>query len=568
MGRVEGADTASYRSVGGSPGARELFLSVPPLQLTLGFVGRSIGQRVAALAVPAVRPRLAERVRRRVVPSVALVLTASGCASLPPRDPATSFEVAAAPAPTGTLRDYAQRIAPALGDAGTAHWLLDRSELALNARLALTDGAAETLDVQYFLWQNDASGKLLALRLLEAASRGVRVRLLLDDFAVSKNGAMVAWLDAHPAIEVRVFNPWASRDSMFGVAVEFLARTKTLNRRMHNKVYIADGQFAIVGGRNIGDRYFGLYEPFVEDDLDVLVAGALVADVSASFDDFWNSPATYPIALLDRRSADKAAAAGPRVAEEIAAAPPQLAAFVGNPTDWATFFDGLLSTFAAGPAALFHDAADPADARGRLKQRLKDLVASAQHEVLISSPYFIPDAEFRDLIRTLVARGVRVAIVTNSLASNNHVVAHTGYKHLRRDVLEAGAELYELRVDAAVRAAYSTPPTEAQAVGLHAKAVVVDGRRTFVGSPNIDPRSLEINTEVGVATESEAFARAVAALIVRDMAPENAWRVTLDADGRLMWSSGAGVVQRQPATGFAQRAVEFLLNLLPLKDQS
>jgi cardiolipin synthase C len=543
-------------------------LSVPPLQLTLGFVGRSIGQRVAALAAPAVLARLAERVRRRVIPSVALVLTASGCASLPPRDPATSFEVAAAPATAGTLRDYAERIAPALGDAGTAHWLLDRSELALNARLALTDGAAETLDVQYFLWQNDASGKLLALRLLEAASRGVRVRLLLDDFAVSKNGAMVAWLDAHPSIEVRVFNPWASRDSMFGVAVEFLARTKMLNRRMHNKVYIADGRFAIVGGRNIGDRYFGLYEPFVEDDLDVLVAGALVADVSASFDDFWNSPATYPIALLDRRSADKAAAAGPQVAQEIAAAPPQLAAFARNPTDWATFFDGLLSAFAAAPATLFHDAADPADARGRLKQRLQDLVASAQHEVLISSPYFIPDAEFRELIRTLVARGVRVAIVTNSLASNNHVVAHTGYKHLRRDVLDAGAELYELRVDAAVRAAYSTPPTEAQAVGLHAKAVVVDGRRAFVGSPNIDPRSLEINTEVGVATESEAFARAVAALIVRDMAPENAWRVTLDADGRLMWSSGAGVVQRQPATGFAQRAVEFLLNLLPLKDQS
>jgi cardiolipin synthase C len=494
-----------------------------------------------------------------------LALVLSGCATLPPHPPA-GLEVTAPPATGGPLHDYAERIGAALGSGATAHWLLDRSDLAMNARLALADEAVATLDVQYFLWQNDASGALLAQRLLDAANRGVKVRLLLDDFAVSKSGALVARLDAHPSIEVRVFNPWASRGSMFGVAVEFLARTKTLNRRMHNKAYIADGRFAIVGGRNIGDRYFGLYEPFVEDDLDVLVCGSVVADVTASFEEFWDSPATYPIALLESRVAKEPVGPGARFQETIAAAGPRLAAFVAS-EDWRPFFDGLLGTVAAGLTTLFHDEADAAEPRS-LYPRLEELVATAQREVLISSPYFIPDARFRELIHRLVARGVRVAILTNSLASNNHVVAHTGYKQWRHEVLQAGAELYEFRVDAAVLGEYSTPPTIAKAIGLHAKAIVVDGQRTFVGSPNVDPRSLEINTELGIATDSEDFARKVAALIARDMGPENAWRVTMDASGTLTWTSGAGVVQRQPATGFSQRAVEFLLNLLPLKDQS
>ena len=490
----------------------------------------------------------------------------SGCATLPPAGP-PAVEAAASPATTGLLHEYAGKIGAALGSTGTAHWLLDRNDVALNARLALADAAVATLDVQYFLWQDDASGDLLAQRLLDAGNRGVKVRLLLDDFAVSKNGTLVARLETHPSIEARVFNPWASRSSMVGFAIEYLARTKTLNRRMHNKTYIADGRFAIVGGRNVGDRYFGLYEPFVEDDLDVLVTGAVVADVSSSFDEFWNSPATYRIALLEPRVAEHSAGADARLAETIAAAGSRLAAFPARPTDWTAFFNGLLGTFAAGQATLFHDSADAARPNGRLSQRLKDLVSSAQREVLISSPYFIPDAEFVERIRALSARGVRVAIVTNSLASNNHVVAHTGYKHWRSDVLRAGAELYELRVDAAVRGEYATAPTLAKAVGLHAKAIVVDGHLTFVGSPNIDPRSLEINTEIGVATDSEAYGRRVGALVERDMAPENAWRVAIEPDGSLAWSSGAGVVRRQPATGFAQRAVEFLLNLLPLKGQ-
>ena len=480
------------------------------------------------------------------------------------------MEEAPAPALTGPLHDAAAKVTAKLGRAETAHWLLDRSDTALNARLALADAAATTLDVQYFVWQNDASGALLALRLVDAAGRGVKVRLLLDDFGVSKSGAMVTWLDSHPGIEVRVFNPWASRDSLVGFTFEFLARAKALNRRMHNKTLIADGRFAILGGRNIGDRYFGLYAPFVEDDLDVLVAGALVADVSTSFAAFWNSAAAYPVGLLGKAPETvDAATAEARFAANVAAAAPRLEAFPARAGDWTAFFDGLATTYAPGPAELYADSPDLADPNQvRLYPRFKELVASAQHEVLISSPYFIPDAEFRELLATLVARGVRVAIVTNSLATNNHVVAHTGYKRWRRDVLRTGAELYELRIDAAALTRYVTPPTMSAGIGLHSKAVVVDRRRAFIGSPNVDRRSMVLNTEIGLAADSEELARRLAALLERDMAPENAWRVTMDADGWLLWTSGAGTVTRQPATGFTQRAEEFLLNLLPLKDQS
>ncbi len=208
------------------------------------------------------------------------------------------------------------------------------------------------------------------------------------------------------------------------------------------------------------------------------------------------------------------------------------------------------------------------EARPRLYDDFKALVASARSEVMISSPYFIPDAEFRGLIRDLVARGVRVVVVTNSLETNNHVVAHTGYRRWRREILAAGVELYELRSDAEALSAYVTPPTQSSRLGLHTKAVVVDGERAFVGSPNVDPRSMVLNTEIGVLGEGPEFTARVAALIERDISPANAWRVTMDDEGWLQWRNADEVVRRQPAKGFGQRAIEFLLNLLPLKYQA
>lgn len=500
--------------------------------------------------------------------AVGVAVALVGCVA-PPRQSERLSERAPPPASSGPLYDYDRQIEARLGADQSAYWLLDRSRSALDARLAITDTAVSTLDIQYFIWQEDATGSLLAAHVLAAADRGVKVRLLLDDLAVSISNSDLLKLDGHPGIEVRVYNPWVSRRLLAGKAVEYLFHIRRLNHRMHNKTYIADGRFAIIGGRNIGDRYFGLYRRLVQSDLDALIAGPAASSIESSFDAYWNSGRSYPAALVQpSRVAQPLAAVRAKIAEKVAERSASLRSFPLKPADWDDYFMGLIGTFAAGETTLLYDPPDSgALSAPTLYPGFKAMVASARREVLISSPYLVPDAEFRKLLRELVARGVRVEVVTNSLATNNHAIAHTGYKRWRRDLLADGVRLYELREHAALRAEYVTPPVSATNLGLHTKAVVVDRRLVFVGSPNVDPRSMVINTEIGVVVRSEELARRLSAIIERDMAPENAWRVTLDAQGFLVWSSGKRVVYRQPARGFAQRFFEFVLNLLPLKTQ-
>ncbi|MEO8466711.1 MAG: phospholipase D family protein [Gammaproteobacteria bacterium] len=471
----------------------------------------------------------------------------------------------------GALADYATRIRGHLDTGESAHWLLDRNRLALEGRLALVDTAATALDLQYFIWEDDASGHLFASHVLAAADRGVKVRLLIDDFTIASQRGDIVRLDAHPGIEVRTFNPWKTRGRRYAAAAEFVVRPLALNRRMHNKTVIADQGFAIVGGRNIGNRYFGIYAPFVQNDLDVLVAGPIVASVADSFDQYWNSDHTFPVALFDRDDRPRMSIDGTRrfFAASVAEESERLQSFPAAPANWAEFFEKLVDTPARGRSRLLVDSPDFRNrAAPRLYGDLKALVASARREVLISAPYLIPDAEFRELLRQVAARGVHVAVVTNSLATNNHVIAHTGYQHWRRAILAAGVDLYELRADAKALAEYMTPPVMPAALGLHTKAIVVDREKAFIGSPNIDPRSLEVNTEIGVLTEGPELAGRLADLISRDMAPANAWRVTIDGDGSLKWTNGERELTRQPAKGFGQRLIDFLLNILPLKKQA
>jgi cardiolipin synthase C len=501
---------------------------------------------------------------------IVLGCTAAGCRDLPVRVAAT-HEAALPVARYGSLADFAGRIEAMLAGGESAHWLLDRNQLALSARLALADEAAVSLDVQYFVWQSDATGHLLADRLLHAAERGVKVRVLMDDFGVAGRGGDVLKLDAHPTIEVRVFNPWVSRGTRFATATEFLTRAHVLNRRMHNKTFIADGRFAVLGGRNIGDRYFGVYEPFVQNDLDVLIAGPVAREITNTFDDYWNSEHSFPVALFarDARPGQPVAVTRAELHDSIARSAALLAPFTLEPMDWSPYLEELVATFAPARSEVLWESPDILNSsRPRLYASFKELVASARSEVMISSPYFVPDEEFRELLRQLVTQGVRVVVLTNSLATNNHVVAHAGYRKLRREVLASGVELYELRADAAALPFYVTPPATSEHLGLHTKAVVVDGERAFVGSPNVDPRSMVLNTEIGVVAEGREFTARVAALINRDISPTNAWRVSMDDEGWLTWSSSDEVVRRQPAKGFVQRAIEFLLNLLPLKNQA
>lgn len=490
-----------------------------------------------------------------------------GCASIS-RLPTPTPTFSEAPARGGALTRFA-RLALADDPPGdSAFRLLHDNEDALKVRLALADLAVRTLDIQYFIWQDDATGRLLLQHVIAAADRGVRVRLLLDDLALGGRDRELAELDAHPKIEVRIFNPWTDR-SIVARPLQFVVSPGRLNHRMHNKTFVADGRFGILGGRNIGDRYFGVYRRLVQNDLDVLVAGPALQDVEGSFDLYWNSALTVPVYWRGGRDEDGLAALRRACDRDVVANGAELAAFAVPADGWSEYFDRLLDGARRGPAELYVDS-PRVDGREptQLYRDVKELLAQARGEVLLSSPYLIPDRDLVQELAALVARGVRVRILTNSLASNSHVIAHTGYKKWRRALLRAGVELYEMRARPAILEYFVTPPVEADKLALHAKAIVVDGRWTFVGSPNIDPRSMVVNTEVGMAIDSRDFAADVAAIIEQDMRPENAWRVTLDQRGWLHWARGRQRLDREPAEGFGQRAEDFFLNLLPIKNQT
>jgi len=495
-------------------------------------------------------------------------LSLGACALAPP-DTAQISSYALPKAEQGPLQRYGDRIESQLAASESAYWLLDRADLALSARLALIDQAQSTLDIQYFIWEPDPSGRILMRRLIYAADRGIRIRLLLDDLTLNRKDAEYVALDSHPGIEVRTFNPWKRR-SQVGRVFEWVFRAGRLNHRMHIKTIVADNRFSIVGGRNIGDRYFGVYEEFVQNDLDIMAAGPIVSDVSDSFDAFWNSSQAYPVTTVSSGRETLQLDEFTRVIEATYSdQQDKFEAFPLQPAQWRDYFESLSVTYSPGVGVLEYDSPSIEDELpDQLYGPFRDFVSVAREELLIATAYFIPDQDFIDLLADLVDRGVRVVVLTNSLGTNNHAVAHSAYKRWRKRAVEVGVELYELRTDAQTTSYYTVPPTSTGRVGFHSKAVAVDGRWSFVGTPNLDPRSMLLNTEIGFFIDSEELTGRVKALLERDIAPQNAWRVTLDADGRLQWTGNPKTLKRQPARGFTQRMLEFFVNLLPLKKQA
>jgi putative cardiolipin synthase len=480
-----------------------------------------------------------------------------------------------APAATGGLHDPAARIAERLSPGQSAFWLVDGAKFSLDVRLALDDRAERSLDIQYFILEKDPTSRLFMHRVVQAADRGVRVRLLLDDLTMNGKDAELSGLDAHPNISVRTFNPWHSRSKM-GRIFEWFMRLDRLNHRMHNKTIIADGAFALLGGRNVGDRYFGVWEDFVQNDLDVMTAGPVAAEVAASFDLYWNSDPSYSVVDVARPKA-----AGQDLETTLAeltdgylSAPEKLSSFPLETVSWDELFESLVETAAPGVGVLGVDLPDvdqivPREVRpGQLYEQILAMLARAERRVLLSTAYLVPDEQFFDLLAELEGRGVEVTLLTNSLASNNHMVAHTAYKEWRKRLLGIGVELFEARDDSIYISEYETPPIDSNFLGLHSKAIVVDDRLSFIGSPNIDPRSLMINTEIGFFIDSEEITRRLSALIERDISPDAAWRVYQDERGRLRWASSAGTVTKQPALGFLQRVTAFFINWLPLESQA
>ena len=456
--------------------------------------------------------------------------------------------------------------------------LLKENAEALKWRLAMIDHAERSIDMQYYLWERDEAGLLLIGRLLDAAERGVRVRVLVDDFLFHGDERRIAALSHHPNLEIKIFNPRYVRRGKVREMLEFGVKFKKLNRRMHNKVFVADNRVAIVGGRNVGYHYFGLSQHFNFVDLEVLTAGAVVREISRGFDVFWNSEAAYPAREMAPPAAgedlDLVMAA---LREEIEAGT-LMAGKAGFPLerkDWTASFEALPDRFHQGTATFYHDepGIDPKKERTRFLDEIPSVAAYRNpKELMVISPYLIPRDQFLANIETYTRQGARVRILAPSMGANNQAMVHSHYRQYRRKILERGAELYELREDGAdgLRAFTDTPPARAQIVGLHLKGFVRDRRTCFIGSLNMDPRSVEINTEGGLWIESPGLANEVADHFEFLMEPDNACRVTSETNkgtAHLIWRSRGEVLKRQPAPSGGAQLRDFLFGLLPIRRQ-
>ena len=472
----------------------------------------------------------------------ALTLGMAGCASLPAGVQGSPSQ-ALAPAESSPLVALARRASP--GSALTGVRLLPLGTHSLDARLQLIARATQSLDLQYYVLDNDNSGRLLLGRLADAAARGVRVRLLVDDLYSTHTDSLLRAMAALPRVEVRLFNPFAAaRDS--GLAGRFAASLfdiRRLNHRMHNKLMLADGAWAIAGGRNIADDYFqrGTQHNFI--DLDALLTGAVVADLAASFDRYWNSPVVVPIEALSAH-ADSAQQLRTRFAALTAdarSAPlpdlPETDALGHGPIG--AEFDSGRPQLIWGPALMLADPPDKldrdADTAWADSQAFQALMKiwTAREEVVITSPYLIPGPLGISAFEALGQRRVKVTVLTNSLAATDEPLVHTGYARYRPQLLAAGVELYELSPSLSQR--HTRLGLFGSSTGrLHAKTAVVDGDKTFIGSMNLDPRSRTQNTELGIFIESRELA-AEMQRVIRISRVQNAYRVRLGADGQLQW---------------------------------
>ncbi|MGI9538554.1 MAG: phospholipase D-like domain-containing protein [Miltoncostaeaceae bacterium] len=439
----------------------------------------------------------------------------------------------------------------------------------LLSRLALIEEARRSVDAQYYLWSADAVGYLLLSQLIDAADRGVAVRLLVDDLGFRRRSRWVAALCLHQNIEIRIFNRWRHRASVIAQSVEGLMRFARLDHRMHNKLMIGDGERVIVGGRNIADEHYGLRRSYNLVDADWLIEGGVVSELADVFEHYWHSPASAPGRSLARSIAPRPLEHVRRhVRDELGSRSSVLSGILRGREQWPDRIGQARRPVRPGGVRVVSDA--PAVAEGTERTAVIDAlhrrIEGARHEVLAVTPFFVPAEEDVGWYRTLIARGVRVRLLTNSLASNPGTVSNSGLDGLRAAVVAAGVELHELRADAKAKPEWETRPDGGRFLGLHAKLYIIDGEALGLGSLNLDPRSKYVNTELGVLIEDRALAEGAADLIGGLLEPANSWRVELDRRGRVRWVSEAGRRTRQPARGSVQRAADRLLGLLPIDD--
>lgn len=450
--------------------------------------------------------------------------------------------------------------------------LLTGGTNALMSRVVLADHAERSIDLQYFIFDNDATGRLIAQRLMTAADRGVRVRILLDDFELSGNYGLLDALNVHPNIAVRVFNPFRARAPSPVKAIQLLLEFRRLNRRMHNKSFIVDNNVAIIGGRNIGDAYFDAGDTNNFRDLDVIAIGPVVAAASRTFDAYWNSDAAYPVAAFGapkhpERTLARTRAALAHDARQFAQSDYAQASLDKLPEGATADRDG---SWIWGRASFVADEPEKVVAKDdpalRIVPRIKTLIADAHQEVLLISPYFVPGDSGTRLLCDLSKHGVTVKVLTNSLASTDSTAAQAGYMHYRRPLLACGVQLYELRpVRRETQSA--TAGDIWSGTTLHAKAVVIDRSLVFIGSMNMDQRSRVLNTEMGVIVDSAQLAQGVADFFAHATQSDRAFRVEWQADTRRMiWRDSDGTdAHFEPGSGLKRRLEAVLFGILPIE---
>ncbi|MBM0105440.1 phospholipase D family protein [Steroidobacter sp. S1-65] len=441
---------------------------------------------------------------------------------------------------------------------------------AFAARALLADAAERTLDIQYYIWRNDMSGILLFDALRRAADRGVRVRLLLDDNNTAGLDPLLSALNAHPKIEVRLFNPFGLRRWR---VLNYFTDFARLNRRMHNKTFTADNQVTIVGGRNIGDEYFDAHQDFAFVDLDVLAIGPVVEDVSKDFERYWHSASSYPAESI-LPNVDTAAIREISAAAEAVVASPASQTYM-RALETSRFVHDLLAGTLGYRWAVTHMVSDdPAKGlgrrgpRGTLLQRLEEVLGTPRHELQLISPYLVPTAEGAKMLASLAQRGVKITILTNSLDATDVTAVHAGYAKRRRRMLQSGITIYELMRTTWHRARGDRRITGSSGSSLHAKTFSVDRTRVFIGSFNLDPRSAALNTEIGFIMECPELAEDIASGLASRF-PERCYQVQLRTGGRLAWIEPREdlkiVHHHEPNAPWWRRAFVSLLALLPIE---
>jgi len=449
---------------------------------------------------------------------------------------------------------------------GSGVMLVDSGIEALRHRHALITSAERTIDAQYYIWNSDTSGLQLVARLVEAADRGVHVRLLLDDFSIEGRDIGLRTLDSHPRIEVRIFNPVVQRNAVLRW-FSLLSDVNRISRRMHNKALIVDGALAVVGGRNVGDEYFDLDPEMNFRDRDLLVAGPAVTELTTGFVGYWEHPLSIPVAEL------VASPPEPEMFDGLPSADAPEAVAAGLPQDGRRWIDDLiLPALRWSPVEVLYERPGHAPGEGGDKtpliaERLGQLLDDTEHEVLIESAYLVLLDEARGTIARAIARGIDIQVLTNSLASNDVLANHAGYAAHRAAVLRSGVALHEMRPDAA--ACHRAAPDGcgmSPRYGLHSKSAVFDQRTLFVGSFNLNPRSAYLNTELVLVVHDAELARQASSAIEPFLGVDSSWRLSLDARGRVVWhalADGAGEHTTDPGTSAWRRLGADLLGLIP-----